>query len=57
MPFNLDLRQKLSVLKEELDSGLLPQAIYEELCRSAILGYGANAYVPGKFVQRELDNN
>jgi hypothetical protein len=46
MPFNAELRQRLSVLKEEFDSGLLPASIYEELCRSSILEFGSSAYDP-----------
>jgi hypothetical protein len=44
MPFSPALRERLLILKEEFDSGLLPQTVYEELCRSAIKEFGDSAY-------------
>ncbi len=44
MPFVPELRERLTTLKEELDSGLLPSSLYEELCRSSILEFGNFAY-------------
>ena len=42
MPFIPALRKKLAALKEELDSGLLPQTLYEDLCRQAVNSFGTN---------------
>ena len=42
MPFTPALRSKLSALKEEYDSGTLPKAMYEEMCRKEIDLYGEN---------------
>ena len=44
MPFVPALRKKLAALKEELDSGLLPQTLYEDLCRQAINSFGTNMF-------------
>ena len=42
MPFTPALRSKLSALKEEYDSGILPKAVYEEMCRKEIDLCGEN---------------
>ena len=46
MPFNCDVRRRLLVLKEEKDCGLLPQVVYEEMCRAVISEFGDKVYPP-----------
>jgi hypothetical protein len=42
MPFIPALRTKLHALKEEFNAGILPQIVYEELCRKAIEAYSGH---------------
>jgi hypothetical protein len=45
MPFVLSLREKLIVLKQEFEAGILPQIIYEEMCRRAIDVHGGDIFL------------
>eukprot|EP01035_Chromulina_nebulosa_P020428 gene20428-26508_t len=44
MPFKPDLRKKLQDLRSELDAGILPQLLYEEMCREAIKESGDDPF-------------
>ena len=44
MPFKPDLRKRLQDLRTELDSGILPQTLYEEMCREAIAEFGVDPF-------------
>lgn len=39
MPFVPALRLQLKHLKEEFDAGIIPNVVYEEMCRNAIKQY------------------
>ena len=45
MPFVLSVREKLIVLKQEFEAGILPQIIYEEMCRRAIDVHGRDIFL------------
>jgi hypothetical protein len=57
MRFATTLLEKLISLKAEFDAGIVPEVIYEEMCRQLVASYGSEAFLskpspPGKFITR-----
>lgn len=44
MPFKPDLRKRLQDLKSEFEAGVLPQSVYEDMCRTAINDAGNDPF-------------
>lgn len=47
MPFQKVVRERLAVLKEEFNAGILPQALYEDMCRGVIAQFGNSMFDEG----------